>query len=79
MSIIGGLWGYIGGAAVALVGLIGLYFGVKAKGRAEARQEQEQQNAQAIVRGSEIRDSVRADGADAGRDWLRERYKRGGH
>lgn len=67
----------IGGIALAaLLALVGIRWQAKSQGRAEARQEQEKANAQAIVRGSEIRDSVRAAGADAARDSLHERFGR---
>lgn len=62
----------IGGIALAaLLALVGIRWQAKSQGRAEARQEQEKANAEAIRDGAQVRDRVRDAGADAARDRLR--------
>ena len=62
----------IGGIAIAAVlALVGIRWQAKSQGRAEARQAQEKANADAIVRGTQVRDQVRDAGVDAARDRLR--------
>lgn len=66
-----GLWGYLAAAGGAVIALVAAYLGIKAKGRAEARAEQEARNADAIVAGAQVRDRVRDAGVDAARERLR--------
>lgn len=65
------LWGYLAAAGAAIVAIIGFWLKAKSAGRAEARQAQEKANADAIVRGSEIRGEVRDAGVGNARDRLR--------
>jgi type II secretory pathway component PulJ len=66
----------IGGIALAaLLALVGIRWQAKSQGRAEARQEQEKANAEAMVRGAEVQRDVRAAGPAAAREHLRDHYR----
>lgn len=66
----------IGGIALAaLLALVGIRWQAKSQGRAEARQEQETVDANAIREGVEIQRDVHAAGPAAAREYLRDHFK----
>lgn len=70
----------IGAAAVAaLLALIGIRWQARREGAAQARQEQEKMDANAIREGVAERDRVRAAGPDAARDELHRKYDQPRH
>lgn len=79
MSLLAGLlWPKIVAGVCVIAGILAFWFKAKRDGRAEARAEQEQANAEAMVKGAAERDRVRAAGPDAARRELHEHYDRPG-